>query len=99
MVARSHWLAASDSHGNPLSSHVRVHSISTHMPARPSTTISRVGVGLPRIRGIAHHTTRYHEPTQAPTNGPSRKSPSHVTLCSHARIIVHATACAANIVH
>src|SRR5687768_10556812 len=99
MVARSHWLAASGNHGNPPRSHVRVHSINTHKAARPRTTNKRVTVGFPMIRGSAHHAARYHVPTHAPTNGPSRKSPSHVTLCSQPRRIVQAMACAANIVH
>src|SRR3954464_10018540 len=99
MLVRSHWLAESGNQGKPCSTHVRVHSISTHAPANPSTMARRVNVGRPIIRGRAHHAAKYHTPTQIPTTGPSRNSPIHVTLCNHPNRIVHATACAAAIVH
>src|SRR5471032_1202460 len=99
MLARSHWLAASGSQGNPPKSQVRVHSIRVHVAASASSATSRTIVGRPTIRGIVHHAARYHVPIHAPTKGPSRNSPSHVTLCSQPRMSVHATACAAKIVH
>ena len=79
MLARSHWLAASGSQGNPPSSQVRVHSMSTHAPASPSSASSRTSVRRPSNRGIVHQAARYHVPIHAPTIGPSRNNPSHVT--------------------
>src|SRR5690606_4078966 len=94
MLARSHWLAERGSHGKPLRSHVRVHSMTTHAPAKPSNASSRVGVGSPTMRGSTHQAIRNQEPTQTPTTGRSSNRPTHVTWCSHASRSVHATACA-----
>src|SRR4051812_47910578 len=99
MLARSHWLAAGGSHGNPPSSHVRGHPVSTQAAASASNASNRTMVGRPTMRGIVHHAARYHVPIHAPTNGPSKNNPSQVTWCSHPRMIVHATPCAAKIVH
>src|ERR1700690_4285323 len=98
-LMRSYWVAASGIHGNPPNSQVRVHSTITHAPARPSIAASRTGVGLPIILGMAHHAARNHEPVQAPTSGPRRNSPAHVTGWSQLRLTVQATAWAINMVH
>ena len=96
---RCHWVAASGSHGKPLSSQVRVHSMITHNPARPKSASNRVIIGFPSMRGMTHQAAKYHEPIHSPMNGPSRISPPQVTLCSQLRMIVHAMAWAAKIVH
>src|SRR5271165_3955975 len=98
LVFASHWVAASGIHGNPPKSHVRLHSTSAHAPAMPSIATRRTGVGLPTILGMAHHAARYHDPVHAPTRGPSMRRPTHVTGCSQPRLIVHASAWAANMV-
>ena len=69
--------------------------MTTHSPASPSWEASRTDTGRPTIRGMAHHTARYQTPTQAPTNGPKRNSPTQVTGCSQLSRTVQATACAA----
>ncbi len=87
-------MAESGSQGKPLSTQVRVHSITTQTPASPSTANTRRAQGRPPSRGIAQRTAANQTPVQTPMKGPSKNNPAQVTLCNHARMIVHATACA-----